>query len=169
MHRLPRSPVLSRAVRNANPRAATDLHLPSLLIRRGQYEVTIFSDVLEKCRDYLETGSNVVVTVEATMEADQLKLLARSISPIDNVVSDVGGMALKLYLENASALAQVASVLQDAAAKARNARPGEVSVCLMDPSLPGEVEMTLGQSFPLNPQVKGALKSLNDVIDVEEV
>ena len=135
----------------------------------GQYEVTIFSDVLEKCRDYLETGSNVVVTVEATMEADQLKLLARSISPIDNVVSDVGGMALKLYLENASALAQVASVLQDAAAKARNARPGEVSVCLMDPSLPGEVEMTLGQSFPLNPQVKGALKSLNDVIDVEEV
>ncbi|NDW53122.1 DNA polymerase III subunit alpha [Aliiroseovarius sp. PrR006] len=135
----------------------------------GQYEVTIFSDVLEKCRDYLETGSDVVVTVEATMEADQLKLLARSISPIDNVVSDVGGMALKLYLENASALTQVASVLQDAADKARNARPGEVSVCLMDPSLPGEVEMTLGQSYPLNPQVKGALKSLNDVIDVEEV
>lgn len=135
----------------------------------GQYEVTIFSDVLEKCRDHLETGANVVVTVEATMEADQLKLLARSISPIDNVVSDVGGMALKLYLENASALAQVASVLQNAAEQARNARPGEVSVCLMDPSLPGEVEMTLGQSFPLNPQIKGALKSLNDVIDVEEV
>jgi DNA polymerase-3 subunit alpha len=72
-------------------------------------------------------------------------------------------------LESAAALPQVASVLQDAASKARNARPGEVSVCLMDPSLPGEVEMTLGQSFPLNPQVKGALKSLNDVIDVEEV
>lgn len=135
----------------------------------GQYEVTIFSDVLEKCRDHLETGANVVVTVEATMEADQLKLLARSISPIDNVVSDVGGMALKLYLESAAALPQVASVLQNATQNARNARPGEVSVCLMDPSLPGEVEMTLGQSFPLNPLVKGALKSLNDVMDVEEV
>ncbi|WP_424939171.1 DNA polymerase III subunit alpha [Aliiroseovarius sp. S253] len=135
----------------------------------GQYEVTIFSEALEKCRDYLETGANVVVTVEATMEADQLKLLARSISPIDNVVSDVGGMALKLYLEEATVLEQVASLLNDAAEKARNVRPGEVSVCLMDPSLPGEVEMTLGQSFPLNPQIKGALKSLNGVIDVEEV
>ncbi|WP_432449422.1 DNA polymerase III subunit alpha [Aliiroseovarius marinus] len=135
----------------------------------GQYEVTIFSDVLEKCRDYLETGANVVVTVEATMEADQLKLLARSISPIDNVVSDVGGMALKLYLEEPSVLEQVASLLNDAANKAKNVRPGEVSVCLMDPSLPGEVEMTLGQPYPLNPQIKGALKSLNGVIDVEEV
>ncbi|MCK0141850.1 DNA polymerase III subunit alpha [Aliiroseovarius sp. F20344] len=135
----------------------------------GQYEVTIFSDVLEKCRDYLETGANVVVTVEATMEADQLKLLARSISPIDNVVSDVGGMALKLYLEEPTVLEQVASLLNDAAEKARNVRPGEISICLMDPSLPGEVEMTLGQSYPLNPQIKGALKSLNGVIDVEEV
>ena len=33
----------------------------------------------------------------------------------------------------------------------------------------GEVEMTLGQSFPLNPQIKGALKSLPGVLDVEEV
>ncbi|WP_371168446.1 DNA polymerase III subunit alpha [Aliiroseovarius sp. 2305UL8-7] len=135
----------------------------------GQYEVTIFSDVLEKCRDYLETGANVVVTVEATMEADQLKLLARSISPIDNVVADAGGMALRLYLDEADALTQVANLLRDASEKARNVRPGEVSVCLMDPSLPGEVEMTLGQPFPLNPQIKGALKSLNGVIDVEEV
>jgi DNA polymerase-3 subunit alpha len=135
----------------------------------GQYEVTIFSDVLEKCRDHLETGANVVVTVEATMEADQLKLLARSISPIDTVVADAGGMALKLYLDEPEALVQVANLLKDASQKARNIKPGEVSVCLMDPSLPGEVEMTLGQSFPLNPQIKGALKSLNGVIDVEEV
>ncbi|MCI2394283.1 DNA polymerase III subunit alpha [Aliiroseovarius sediminis] len=135
----------------------------------GQYEVTIFSDVLEKSRDSLETGANVVVTVEATMEAEQLKLLARSISPIDNVVADAGGMALKLYLDQTDALTQVANLLKDASEKALNVRSGEVSVCLMDPSLPGEVEMTLGQPFPLNPQIKGALKSLNGVIDVEEV
>ena len=135
----------------------------------GQYEVTIFSDVLEKCRDHLETGANVVVTVEATMEAEQLKLLARSVSPIDSVVADAGGMALKLYLDEADTLTQVANLLKDAAEKTRNVRPGEVSICLMDPSLPGEVEMTLGQPFPLNPQIKGALKSLNGVIDVEEV
>ena len=35
-------------------------------------------------------------------------------------------------------------------------------------TLPGEVEMTLGQSYPLNPQIKGAIKSLGGVISVEE-
>ncbi len=47
----------------------------------GLYEVTVFSDTLEAARDYLETGANVVLTVEATMESEQLKLLARSIRP----------------------------------------------------------------------------------------
>ena len=36
-------------------------------------EVTVFSDTLEKFRDALTPGQNVVLTVEATMEADQLK------------------------------------------------------------------------------------------------
>ena len=43
----------------------------------GLYEVTLFSDVLDASRDHLENGANVVVTVEATMEAEQVKLLAR--------------------------------------------------------------------------------------------
>ena len=61
----------------------------------GGYEVTLFSDTLEQARDHLETGSKVVVTVEATMEADQLKLLGRSVAPVDMAVADVGGVGLR--------------------------------------------------------------------------
>ena len=39
----------------------------------------------------------------------------------------------------------------------------------MDPALPGEVEIDLGQDFPVNPQIKGALRSLEGVMEVEEV
>ena len=39
----------------------------------------------------------------------------------------------------------------------------------LDPDLPGEVEMDLGQDFALNPQIKGALKSLDGVQTVEEL
>ena len=49
----------------------------------GLYEVTIFSDTLEATRDELEIGANVVLSVEATVESDQLKLLARAVLPID--------------------------------------------------------------------------------------
>ncbi|MDG1103753.1 MAG: DNA polymerase III subunit alpha, partial [Ascidiaceihabitans sp.] len=65
----------------------------------GGYEITIFSDTLEKAQDHLVTGAKVIVTVEATLESDQLKLLGRSIAPIDTVVADVGGMGLKIFVD----------------------------------------------------------------------
>ncbi|MGH1368441.1 MAG: DNA polymerase III subunit alpha [Maritimibacter sp.] len=135
----------------------------------GLYEVTIFSDTLEACREHLETGANVVVTVEATLESEQLKLLARSVAPVDAIAADAGGMALKVYIEDAATLPIVADLLEQAKSSAKGVRPGALSLCLMDPSLPGEVDVDLGQSYPLNPQIKGALKSLPGVMNVEEV
>jgi DNA polymerase-3 subunit alpha len=40
---------------------------------------------------------------------------------------------------------------------------------LMDSSLPGEVEIDLGQDFPVTPQIKGAIKSLMGVMEVEDL
>ena len=135
----------------------------------GAYEVTIFSEVLEKSREFLETGAKVVITAEATMESDQLKLLMRSAGPIDSAIADAGRSSLRIYLEDASAVATVATVLEDAKRAAKSARPGEVFLYLQDPGLPGDVEMDLGQMFPINPQIKGALKSLEGVMEVEEI
>jgi DNA polymerase-3 subunit alpha len=135
----------------------------------GAFEVTIFSEVLEKSREFLETGAKVVITAEATMESDQLKLLMRSAGPIDSAIADAGRSSLRIYLEDASAVATVATVLEDAKRAAKSARPGDVFLYLQDPALPGDVEMDLGQSFPINPQIKGALKSLEGVLEVEEI
>ncbi|SEN02407.1 DNA polymerase III, alpha subunit [Loktanella fryxellensis] len=134
----------------------------------GQYEVTIFSDTLEAGRAHLETGSQVVLQVEATMESDQLKLLARSIGPIDTAVVDATSNGLRVFLDRIEAIASVESVLSAAVRdKVKGAR-GPVYFCLMDPALPGEVELDLGQDFPVNPQVRGALRSLGGVIEVED-
>ncbi len=95
--------------------------------------------------------------------------IARSVAPIDAVVADAGGMALNVHVDRPAAVEAVATLLANAAERARGAKPGEVSLTLMDPTLPGEVEMTLGQSFALNPQIKGAIKSISGVVHVEEV
>ena len=47
----------------------------------GLYEVTVFSDTLESARNHLEPGQAVVLTVEATLEGETLKLLARAAQP----------------------------------------------------------------------------------------
>jgi DNA polymerase-3 subunit alpha len=39
----------------------------------------------------------------------------------------------------------------------------------MNPELPGEVDIDLGQDFPVTPQIKGAIKSLGGVLEVEEI
>ncbi|WP_300036120.1 DNA polymerase III subunit alpha [uncultured Roseobacter sp.] len=135
----------------------------------GAFEVTLFSETLEKSREHLETGAKVVVTVEANMEADQLKLLGRSVAPIDTVTADAGGMGLRVFVDEASAVSAVASVLEGAANAVRGAGRGPVQLCLMHPDLPGEVEVDLGQDFAVNPQIKGAIKSLSGVLEVEDI
>ena len=134
----------------------------------GQYEVTMFSDTLEVAREHLETGSQVVLQCEATFESDQLKLLGRSVSPIDTAVTDAGSSALRVFLDAADAIPSVRSVLENAMRDNVKGGRGPIYFCLMNPDLPGEVELDLGQDFPVNPQIKGALRSLQGVIEVEE-
>ncbi|MCK0120318.1 DNA polymerase III subunit alpha [Loktanella sp. F6476L] len=135
----------------------------------GQYEITIFSDTLETAREHLETGSQVVIQAEATMESDQLKLLGRSVAPIDNAVADAGSSGLRVFLDAPDAIPSVATILENASRDGVKGGRGPVYFCLMGADLPGEVEIDLGQNFPVNPQIKGALRSLNGVIEVEEV
>jgi DNA polymerase-3 subunit alpha len=135
----------------------------------GAYEVTLFSEALEKSREYLETGAKVVVTAEASMESDQLKLLGRSVAPVDAVAAEAGASNLRIWVNDAQAIGTVAKVLADAKAAAPKTARGEVFLLLQDMGLPGDVEMDLKQVFPINPQIKGALTSLDGVLDVEEV
>ena len=134
----------------------------------GGYEVTMFSEPLEKYRDLLETGNSVVITAEATMESDQLKLLCRGVQPIDAVVADAGAAGLRIFVDDAAAITSVATVLENAAQTVTNGGRGPIHFCLMDPGLPGEVEVASGREYPVNPQIKGALKSLGGVVLVEE-
>ncbi|MFO7772093.1 MAG: DNA polymerase III subunit alpha [Roseovarius gahaiensis] len=135
----------------------------------GGYEVTLFSETLEKSREYLETGTQVVLTAEATMESDQLKLLGRSVQPIDGVVADAGAVGLRIFVETETAIPSVASVLQGAVHAAKSGGRGPIRFCLMGSGLPGEVEIDAGEDYPVTPQLKGAIKSLSGVLTVEEI
>ncbi|MHA7885737.1 DNA polymerase III subunit alpha [Roseicyclus sp.] len=134
----------------------------------GLYEVTMFSDVLEATRQHLETGSNILLQVEATFESDQLKLLCRGVQPIDSAVAQEA-MGLRVFVEGETGIASVRSLLTRMAEDAARAARGPIHLCLMHPDLPGEVEMLLGDNFPVSPQIKGALRSMDGVITVEEV
>ncbi len=136
----------------------------------GLYEVTVFSDTLEAARPLLETGQNVVLTVEATMEADTLKLLARAAQPIDAVVADAGAAGLKVRLQDAGALPSVAELLQrHPAGKAPRKALGPLVFCVPDPETGGEIEIEIGRQVPVTPILRSEMRSLEGVLAVEEV
>ena len=129
----------------------------------------MFSDTLETARAHLEPGSQVIVQVEATMEADQLKLLGRSVAPIDSVVGGGEAPGLRIWVEEAGAVGQVAGVLDGALRDGVKGGKGPIMVCLMDADLPGEVEIDCGGDWPVTPQIRAALRSLEGVIEVAEL
>ena len=57
----------------------------------------MFSDVLDLARDHLEPGMSVVLTVEATLEGDELKLLAKAAQPIDAAVAGAASAGLRVF------------------------------------------------------------------------
>jgi DNA polymerase-3 subunit alpha len=134
----------------------------------GLFEVRVFSDVLDVARDHLEPGLSVVLTVEATLEGDELKLLARAVQPIDVAVAGAASAGLRLYVGDAAAAPSLASRLATIVRDSNARRRGPVSLVLMDPGLPGEVEITLPDPYPMSPQVLSALKTVPGVVHVEE-
>jgi DNA polymerase-3 subunit alpha len=129
----------------------------------GLYEVTVFSDVLEAARDFLEPGKNVVLTVEATLEGETLKLLARGATPIDAVADQAGAQALRIHLNRAEAVTSLAGLLT----KLEGRNRAQITLCVADDQ-GREIDLTLPTPYPVTPQIKGAIKAMQGVILVEE-
>ncbi len=134
----------------------------------GLFEVTVFSEVLEACRSLLEPGENVVLTVEASLEGESLKLLARDAKPVDAVVAGAGAAGLRIHVAEVAAVEAVAGLLAQLRGL-RGASKGPIAFCIAGPAAAGEIDVTIGRDFPVTPQVRGALKSLPGVLAVDEI
>ena len=136
----------------------------------GLYEVTEISETREAARHLLEPGTAVGLTVEATLEGETLKLLARGAQPVDEIAAAAGSAGLRIHLLEEDAAAAVAALFARVAQDAAQARSrGPVVLCIADRDTGAEVDLTVGESLPVGPQVKGAIKALRGVAAVEEL
>ena len=131
--------------------------------------IAMFCDDFDAARRVFDQTHQVVMTLEARFNEGQFDPVGRSVVAMEGVVAEAGATGLRIFIEDAGAIATVASVLAQASEAQRNLPRGPVMLCLMDPGLPGETEIDTGQEFPLNPQIKGAIRSLPGVMEVQEV
>jgi DNA polymerase III subunit alpha len=127
----------------------------------GLYEVTVFSDTLEAARDHLDAGKNVVLTVEANLEGETLKLLARAAQPIDSVAAEGGAADLRIHIDRAEAATSVASLL----ARLEGRNRAQITLCVADET-GREIDIALPEPYPVTPQIKGAIKAMQGSVAV---
>ncbi|MEM8622885.1 MAG: hypothetical protein AAGG47_05120 [Pseudomonadota bacterium] len=132
-----------------------------------------FSDVLSAAEDagLLETGANLVLTVETEGEAAGGRIMLRGVQPIAEVTAD-SATGLRVYLEDSEALPSVERRLElgrSAAAEGRTQGRGRgpVSLVIALEELGSEVELALPGQYPVGPEIRGMLKDIAGVAAVE--
>ena len=131
----------------------------------GQTEVTVFSEALSEAREFLEVGGLVVATVKVEREDGQIRMIANSLRPLDQVISNASE-GLRIFVEKPEACAGLEKRLSEAR-QAAHKPGGTVSLVMM--SQAREVELRLADNFVITPRVTGAIKALPGVLHVEEL
>ena len=145
-----------RKSKKGNPFAFVEISDPT-----GRFEAVVFSDVLTSSRHLLEPGKGVVVNVEVDQQGDDTKIRVQSVRDVDEVTSK-SAAGLRIFAEKQDAFEGI---------KKRLPPPGRgvISVVVLADTTSQEVEVQIPGGFSVTPQIKGAMKVIPGVLEVEEV
>ncbi len=144
-----------RRSRNGSRFAFVGLSDPS-----GQFEAVAFSDLLAAARDLLEPGSAIIAKVEADVDGEEVRLRLQGVELLEQVTAGIQA-GITIFLRDEAPLESIARRLS-------NGGRAPVQLILQ---LPGgrEVAIALGNKFSVSPQLKGAIKAIPGVVDVQDL
>jgi DNA polymerase-3 subunit alpha len=126
----------------------------------GQFEAICFSDTLAAARDLLEPGKPVIATVEADVDGEEVKLRLQKVELLDKTAAAVVS-GLTIFVRDTKPLDSIAQRLTNG---------GRAPVRLILQVETGrEIEIALGSKFTVTPQIKGAIKAIPGVLDVQDL
>jgi len=126
----------------------------------GQFETIVFSDTLNAVRDMLEPGKAVIARVEADVDGEDIKLRLQGLEVLDKAAASIV-QGIEIFVRDTSALESIAKRLPP------GGRAPVRMTLLMDKGR--EVEIGLGSKFAITPQIKGAIKAISGVLDVQDL
>ena len=153
----------------------------------GAYEVTVFSETLSAARDLLDVGTALILSAEARMEGETLRLTAGRIDALDEAAAR-GLSAIRVRVDDEAAATALEGMLAD-----KKGGSGTVNVLVRVSSNGGgngngnggngagngankaaeeahlrEAEITLAGGYALSPLLCADLSSLPGITSVEE-
>ena len=131
--------------------------------------IALFPEDFDTCRAVFDKTNRVVMTLEARFNEGQFDPVARGVAPIEGVITDAGGAGLRIHLGVPSAAASVAALFNRIGTGAAGRGRGPILFCINDPDSGREIEISTEEDYPVSPQIKSALKSLQGVVMVEDL
>jgi DNA polymerase-3 subunit alpha len=151
--------VLDRAERRT--KSGSKMGVIQLSDPSGQYEAIIFQEGLNQYRDLLEKGSDVLVTLQANVEGEDVRARIVQVESLSQAAAKVH-KGLRVFVRDEAPLASIAERL-------RGKGEGEVWLVVMLGPRNGEVEVKLPGRYAVTGAMAGALKAVSGVVAVEHV
>ena len=151
--------VLDRTERRA--RSGGKIGVVQLSDPSGRYEAILFEEGLNQFRDLLEKGADILVTLQASAEGEDVRARIVDVERLTDAAAKVH-KGLRVFVRDETPLATIESRLS-----ARG--EGEVSLVVILGPKDGEVEIRLPGRYAVNAALAGALKAAPGVVAVEHV
>ncbi|MGB1547337.1 MAG: DNA polymerase III subunit alpha [Alphaproteobacteria bacterium] len=127
----------------------------------GVYEVIAFSELLANAGELLESGMPLLVTVDARMEGDAVRMTAQKIQALEKVAASAGGQ-IQIRLVDERSIENLKQLIE-------NEKRGEGEIRLVLPyGETEEIEMRLPGKFALSATTREAIQRLPGVVEVRE-
>jgi len=145
-----------RRTRNGGKIGIVQLSDPS-----GTYEAILFQEGLNQFRDLLEKGSDVLVTLQAAVEGEDVRARIVHVERLTEAAAKVQ-KGLRVFVRDETPLDSI---------ERRLTAPGEgeVSLVVILGAQDGEVEIRLPGRYSVSAAIAGALKAAPGVVAVEQV
>jgi DNA polymerase-3 subunit alpha len=153
-----------RSVRMRRSRAGRPFAWVECSDTSGEIELTVFSDVLAASREFFETGALLLLSISSDERDGETRFVCESARRLDAAAAQTATM-LKVTLAGPEGIdgvrRRLAAVKREAADGARLL----LSLRLPEPSL--DVEFAIPAPAPCTPALRGALKTVEGVAEVE--
>lgn len=130
----------------------------------GVFEIAVFSETFNRCRDLLEPGTPLLVSavLKLETEGEGFRLTAQDIQPLDDAMQSLTKM-IRVRLNESAKVEELRRVL--------NATPkGSARICLevTFPTTP-TIQITLADGYHIQAETRSQLLGLPGVIAIEDI
>ncbi len=133
----------------------------------GQFEAVIFSDTLIACRDLLEPGTPVLISVEAERDGDTVKMRVQGMEALDKAAQAVE-RGLRVVLDR-RVVERRKSTLAELKSSLKPGPKGEIRLVLPLEEKGAELELVLPGKYDVSPAQRGAMMTVPGVVEVVEI